>query len=135
IAVHVSRKCVRRTERKSSVHFLMANVTTVHVAGALFSGEGKLLLLRRREGAWELPFGPLDFGEEPEVGCARVYAELTGIDVAPDRPLGAWSVLDSSGDAHIHAVFIGYTVTLSGALLSVDLDPEKHSAFAWIQQV
>src|SRR5258707_162267 len=108
--------------------------TTVNIDGALFSGEGKLLLLRRADGAWELPSGTLEFGEEPEIGIARVFAELTGIDVAPDRPLGAWSVLAANGEARVHAIHIGYTVTLSGALLGVELDSETHDAFAWIYQ-
>ena len=108
--------------------------TTVHLAGALFSGEGKLLLLRRLDTVWELPHGTLEFGEEPEIGLARIFAELTGIDIAPDRPVGAWSVLTASGDRHIHEVHIGYTVTLSGALLAVELDAERHGAFAWIHQ-
>ncbi|HLX59926.1 MAG TPA: NUDIX domain-containing protein [Planctomycetota bacterium] len=112
----------------------MTNQTQVSVAGALFSGDGKLLILRRLDGAWELPNGPLEFGEEPEVGIARVFAELTAIDTVPDRPLGAWSTLDAAGETHTHAICVGYTVTLSGALLSVELDTEKHSAFAWILQ-
>jgi len=109
-------------------------MTRVIVNGALFSGECKLLLLHRQDGAWELPSGVLEFGEEPEVGIARVFAELTGIEVTPDRPLGGWSVIESDGETRVHAVHIGYTVTLAGTLLAVELDSEKHNSFAWLNQ-
>jgi ADP-ribose pyrophosphatase YjhB (NUDIX family) len=108
------------------------NSTKVFVDGALFSSNGKLLLLQRLDRVWELPCGTLDFGEEPEIGIGRVFLELTGIDVSPDSPLGAWSALTASGDSHLHEVHIGYAVTLSAALLAVELDSAKHTSFAWI---
>ena len=113
---------------------LMQDTTRVCVDGALFSGECKLLLVKRRDGAWELPSGPLDFGEEPEIGVARVFSELTGIEVTPDRPLGSWGLIESHGDARVHVVHVGYTVTLAGTLLAVELDSEKHMSFAWLNQ-
>jgi ADP-ribose pyrophosphatase YjhB (NUDIX family) len=108
--------------------------TRVFIDGALFSGESKLLLLRRLDGVWELPSGPLEFGEEPEYGVARIVVELTGIDVTPDRPIGAWSLLDVAAETRVHAVHIGFTVTLAGTLLGVELDIEKHATFAWLNQ-
>jgi ADP-ribose pyrophosphatase YjhB (NUDIX family) len=74
----------------------------------------------------------LEFGEEPEVGVARVFNESTGLEVIPDRPLGAVSALDNEAGAAVQIVHIGYTVTAGGALLGVDVDRERYSAFAWI---
>ncbi|MEI6236830.1 MAG: hypothetical protein WCT04_27535, partial [Planctomycetota bacterium] len=76
----------------------------------------------------------LEFGEEPEVGVSRVFSELTGIEVTPDRPVGGWSLIESEGDARVHVVHIGYTVTLAGTLLAVEVDSEKHASFAWLKQ-
>ena len=106
------------------------------VDGALFSSESKLLLVRRLDGAWELPSSALEFGEEPEYCVARLFSETTGIDVTPDRPLGGWSLLESSDDnaTRVHVVHIGFTVTLAGTLLGVELDAERYSAFAWVTQ-
>jgi ADP-ribose pyrophosphatase YjhB (NUDIX family) len=113
---------------------MMQNSTRLFVDGALFSGECKLLLVKRRDGTWELPSEPLDFGEEPEVGVSRIFAELTGIDVTPDRPLGSWGLIETHGEERAHIVHIGYTVTLAGTLLAVELDTEKHMSFAWLNQ-
>ena len=51
-------------------------LTRVFTDGALFSAEGKLLLLRRKDGEWELPCGELEFGEEPELCVVRVFNDL-----------------------------------------------------------
>lgn len=110
--------------------------TIVVVSGALFSAEGKLLLLRRAgdAGAWEFPGGALDFGETPELGLLRAFSESTGIDISPDRPLGAWSELERVGDAERYIVHIDYTVRAAGTITGVDLEREEFSAFGWMLQ-
>ncbi|MCY3022931.1 MAG: NUDIX hydrolase [Planctomycetota bacterium] len=102
------------------------------VCGALFSAEGKLLLLRSVAGEWELPGGTLEFGEAPELGLVRCFREATDMDVAVDRPLGAWSSVERTGENELYRVHIGSTVTLSGALVNVEVDREVHAGFAWV---
>ena len=44
------------------------------------------------EGAWSLPKGELQPGEEPLIAATREFTEETGVDIAPDEtflPLGA----------------------------------------------
>ena len=115
--------------------------TVVIVGGALFSPEGKLLILQRRETAaapaeWELPGGRLEFGESPELGLVRSFSEKIGLDISVDRPLGAWSALKDAGSSGIivHEVHIEYTVRHSTAVLAVEIDTEVHSAFGWYVQ-
>ncbi|HYG78307.1 MAG TPA: NUDIX domain-containing protein [Planctomycetota bacterium] len=109
--------------------------TILIVSGALFSAEGKLLLLRRADDKeWEMPGGELDFGEAPELGLIRQFSETTDIEVSVDRPLGAWSSLESTGDRAIYTVHIDFTVKCSGALLGVDIDPSRHAEFAWMSR-
>lgn len=113
--------------------------TTVIVRGALFSPEGKVLLLRRADGGstdvathqWELPGGEIEFGEAPEPGLVRCFAEATDIDISTDRPLGSWSAIEHTGAVSLHIVHIDYTVKCSGALLGVQLDRARHAEFAW----
>jgi ADP-ribose pyrophosphatase YjhB (NUDIX family) len=108
--------------------------TMLLVGGALFSPEGKLLLLRDKAGQLELPGGKLEFGESPETGLIRCFAETTGIDVSVDRPLGAWNEVEQTGGGEIYRVQIDYTVCSSGALLSVEIDRERHAGFVWLNQ-
>jgi 8-oxo-dGTP diphosphatase len=107
--------------------------TIVLVSGALFSPEGKLLLLRRAsDNEWEMPGGAIEFGEAPEPGLVRCFADATDIDINTDRPLGSWSIVEKSGECSIHYVHIDYTVKCSGALLGVEIDRARHAEFAWL---
>ena len=107
--------------------------TVVIVSGALFSAEGKLLLLRRTDAdVWEFPGGALEFGEAPELGLVRAFREATDMDISVDRPLCAWSAVDNADGCERHLVHIAFVVRLSGALVSVELDRAVHSGFAWL---
>jgi 8-oxo-dGTP diphosphatase len=109
--------------------------TVVVVSGALFSPDGKLLLLHEKkscgENDWALPGGVLEFGETPELGLVRAFQESTGLDISVDRPLGAWSAVMCENGVECHAVHLDYTVRLSGTLLGVDVDREAHAGFTW----
>ena len=120
----------------------MTQNTFVIVSGALFSPEGKLLLLRKAELAqeadcivWELPGGRLDFGESPELGLVRCFLETTALDISVDRPLSAWSFL-SGAESQMpqHHVHIDFMVRNSSAFLGVDIDSDRHAAFTWATQ-
>lgn len=107
--------------------------TEVVVSGALFSPDGKLLLLRRAsDSQWEMPGGEIEFGESPEPGLVRCFAEATDIDISTDRALGAWSAIEQSGAVSRHVVHIDCTVKVSGALLAVEIDRARHAEFVWL---
>jgi 8-oxo-dGTP diphosphatase len=63
-------------------------------AGALCVEDGRVLLARRAaepfEGRWDIPGGFLEEGENPIDGLQRELKEETGLDVEPQRFLGAW---------------------------------------------
>ena len=50
--------------------------------GCIIVRNGKLLLVRNRQGFWSTPGGHLDFGESPDVCAAREAFEETGIKVS-----------------------------------------------------
>lgn len=47
--------------------------------------DGKILLLRKAGGMWDLPGGRIEDGEEPEAALVREILEETGIEVRPVR--------------------------------------------------
>ena len=70
-------------------------------AGALVvDDEGRLLLARRAgelwHGYWDIPGGFLEEGEDPLDALRRELREETGLDVEPERFVGAW--VDRYGD-------------------------------------
>src|SRR5437764_14428891 len=109
----------------------MEQKTIVIVSGALFSPEGKLLLVRRAEDSqWEMPGGAIEFGESPEPGLVRCFSEATDIDITTDRALGSWSAVERTAELSRHVVHIDYTVKCAGALLGVQIDRARHAEFA-----
>lgn len=66
--------------------------------------ERRVLLLKNRNGAWELPGGPLRAGESPEAGLKRSVRESTGLDVTVNRPVHttAWEVSTGTAFAVIY---------------------------------
>ncbi|HYF52163.1 MAG TPA: NUDIX hydrolase [Planctomycetota bacterium] len=124
--------------------------TVIQLSGALFSPEGKLLLLERAlapspsptrgegrtdgESLWELPGGVADFGEPPEVALMRTFLENTDIEVVPDRPMGAWSELRKDDGRQLYIVHIDFVVRTTGALTGVDINKESYRSFAWLPQ-
>jgi len=71
----------------------MKPVTPILAAdGFVRDTEGRILLIRRKnppfQGAWALPGGFIDVGEDPRDGCEREMAEETGLTVEVARIAG-----------------------------------------------
>jgi 8-oxo-dGTP diphosphatase len=65
------------------------------VAGALFDGEGRVLIAQRppgkhMAGGWEFPGGKLESGEDRFAGLRRELIEEIGIEVGRAEPLIAY---------------------------------------------
>ncbi len=82
---------------------------------ALIVHEGKVLLIRERlkDGyiITDFPGGGVEYGEELTVALQREVSEEVGIQVIPDRVVGAWSFLIEQHQVQI--VCIGYQCHLA----------------------
>ncbi|UGS37629.1 NUDIX hydrolase [Capillimicrobium parvum] len=91
---------------------------------------GRYLTLRRaREpyaGSWDLPGGFVEPGETPADAIRREVREETGLDVGPERILGAFA--SQYGDDGRWTVDIGFECAVTGGRWR--LDPESTDA-AW----
>ncbi len=64
---------------------------SVSVAGVIVDGQGRALLIQRRDnGRWEPPGGVLELGEAITAGLRREVREETGLEVEPDRLTGVY---------------------------------------------
>jgi len=79
-----------------------------------------------------MPGGELEFGEGPELGLIRHFSECADIEVSCDRPLGAWSTLETTTGLATHAVHMDFTVKSSAVLLGVDIDTARYGEFSWM---
>jgi 8-oxo-dGTP diphosphatase len=69
-------------------------VTATHfvsVAGVVVRGDGRVLVVQRRDnGRWEAPGGVLELGETFEEGVRREVAEETGVEITVDHLSGVY---------------------------------------------
>jgi 8-oxo-dGTP diphosphatase len=86
-------------------------------------------------GAWTLPGGGLEFGEDPVDGALRELAEETGLEARIDALVGIRSEVfepDVTSTGHrIHFVGILYRATVTGGTLRDEPDGSTDHA-AWI---
>jgi 8-oxo-dGTP pyrophosphatase MutT (NUDIX family) len=100
----------------------------VGVATAVLDGEGRLLLVQRRDNKlWAMPGGWADVGDTPAVMAAREVWEETGLHIRVERLLGLYdSRARRFGHPHhlYHVVFLGSpsggTMQVSPETLGVD---------------
>lgn len=64
---------------------------SVSVAAVVTDGEGRVLVIQRRDnGRWEIPGGILELDESIQAGVRREVAEETGLLVEPERLTGIY---------------------------------------------
>ncbi len=97
-------------------------VSRVSAYGLLVKDE-KILLCRlsqrvmKSAGHWTLPGGGLDFGESPEVGMVREFAEETGLMVKAGSLVAVDSLSDEVNGTLFHSIRILYkAIYVSGEL-------------------
>lgn len=92
-------------------------------AYALILAARRILLCRisaelpRWEGAWTLPGGGIEFGEEPEAAMIREVEEETGLIVRATGLAGIDSIHDTTGPDDFHGIRIIYNVEVVGGAL------------------
>jgi ADP-ribose pyrophosphatase YjhB (NUDIX family) len=86
-------------------------------------------------GAWTLPGGGLEFGEDPVDGALRELAEETGLEARIDALVGIRSEVfephETSSGHRIHFVGILYRATVTGGTLRDEPDGSTDHA-EWI---
>jgi 8-oxo-dGTP diphosphatase len=66
----------------------------ISVKAIIKDDQDRILLLREKDGSWELPGGGLEHGEDPKEALSREITEETGMQVAwiSEFPVSFWSI-------------------------------------------
>lgn len=80
--------------------------------------DGRILLIREKDGSWEFPGGGLEHGEKSREGLAREIAEETGLRVVSvsENPVAFWTIYKEVGSPVLKwFAFVAYLVKVAGA--------------------
>lgn len=99
----------------------------------VFNGRGELLLIKRAhepyKGAFALPGGFVEIGEEVEAACRRELKEEAGVDAGKDMMFfGLYS--DPKRDPRGHTVSVAYLVLVTEAHAKAGSDA---AAVEWVK--
>ncbi len=89
----------------------------ISVKAAIIDDDGRILLLREKDGSWELPGGGLEHGEDPKEALTREIAEETGMSVEwmSEKPAAFWSINKDVGSPILKwFAFLMYEAKVTG---------------------
>lgn len=81
----------------------------VDIRAAVFDTEGRILLVRERDGLWSVPGGWADVGYSPREVAVKEVKEETGLDIRPVRLI---AVHDKKCHAHPPATHYAYKILI-----------------------
>jgi 8-oxo-dGTP diphosphatase len=99
-------------------------------AVALFDGEGRILLLRRKDNdKWTMPGGTMDFGESLGQCAVREVREETGFDIEISGLIGTYTdpnVLIAYSDGEVRQEFtLVYAAKIKSGELAIDHESKE----------
>ncbi len=96
---------------------------------SVVSFDGKLLLLKNKNGFWEFPGGGVDFGEEPREAANRELKEETAL-VAKELALrGVTSAVYEKDGKEKHSVYLIYCGEVNSSRVFIS---KEHSEYRWV---
>jgi 8-oxo-dGTP diphosphatase len=105
------------------------------LVGAIPIRNGTVLLLQRSEretfmpGAWGLPCGKIDFGEDLQQAVLRELKEETGLTGTVQRLCGYSTFMSTKGRQALHNLQLNFVVAADTGDVILD---ESSQAFRWI---
>ncbi len=99
-------------------------------AVALFDGDGRILLLRRKDNdKWTMPGGTMDFGESLGQCAVREVREETGFDIEISGLIGTYTdpnVLIAYSDGEVRQEFtLVYAAKINSGELAIDHESKE----------
>jgi 8-oxo-dGTP pyrophosphatase MutT (NUDIX family) len=102
----------------------------VGVSSAVFDGEGKILLTRRKDnGKWCMPGGLADVGEPPSDVAVREVWEETGLRVKPVKLIGVFDSRKSGSLVPVHLYHLDFLCEKIGGELTLTNETTAYGYF------
>jgi ADP-ribose pyrophosphatase YjhB (NUDIX family) len=97
----------------------------ISLKAAIKNDSGRILLLREKDGTWELPGGGLEHGESIQEALSREIGEETGLTVewTSDQPETFWTIRKEVGSPTLK----WFAFVVYGAKVSGDFRPDPTS--------
>lgn len=83
-------------------------------------------------GAFELPGGHIDFGEDMVTGLKREVFEEFNVHINVGDPFGVFTYTNEVKGSH--SIEVVYFATLADSSENIKLDPEYHSEYRWVAE-
>lgn len=115
----------------------MSEKRQIIVASAFIHKDGKLLMAKRAAtetflpNHFELPGGKVEFGETPVEALIREIKEELGVEVTVGEVIDVFSY---GVGADTHDVEIDYFATLVDPNATINLNPDDHSEYRWVEE-
>lgn len=110
----------------------------ISVKAIIKDAEARILLLRKKDGSWELPGGGLEHGEDPKEALSREITEETGMTVEwmSETPVAFWSINKEVGSPILKwFAFVVYEAKVSGEFIpSLDSEESQEAKYFGIDE-
>lgn len=92
--------------------------------------EGKILLLKRKNGLWEFPGGKIEWGETPREAAERETKEETGISPSELIFVGITSAVYEKEEKEKHSIYLIYLGKTGEEKAKIS---KEHEEYRWLQ--
>lgn len=91
--------------------------------------EGRVLVVKMKNGLWEFPGGGVEWGEEPEKAAVRELWEETGLRATETKFLTMTSAIYEKDGNEKHSIYFVYTCEVSDSNVKIS---EEHTESRWV---
>jgi 8-oxo-dGTP diphosphatase len=106
----------------------MVKIQELNTYAVIFC-EGRVLVLKRKNGFWEFPGGGVEWGEHPDEAVVREVKEETGIEIKNPTFLGITSATYEKDGDEKHSLYVVYKAETNTKAVNIT---DEHVEYRWL---